>query len=48
MNASSQDVAKAAHVSISTVYRSFTRPELVSAATRGKVPRIPDELHFPT
>lgn len=48
MNASIQDVAKAAHVSISTVSRSFTRPELVSAATREKVLRIAAELNFST
>lgn len=48
MNASIQDVAKAAHVSISTVSRSFTRPELVSAATREKVLRIAEELNFST
>lgn len=48
VNASIQDVAKAAHVSISTVSRSFTRPELVSAATREKVLRIAEELNFST
>ncbi len=48
MNASIQDVAKAAHVSISTVSRSFTRPELVSAATRETVLRIAEELNFST
>lgn len=48
MNASIQDVAQAAHVSISTVSRSFTRPELVSAATREKVLRIAEELNFST
>ena len=48
MSASIQDVAKAAHVSISTVSRSFTRPELVSEATREKVLRIADELNFST
>ena len=48
MNASIQDVAKAAYVSISTVSRSFTRPELVSAATREKVLRIAEELNFST
>ncbi|KAB8288446.1 LacI family transcriptional regulator [Bifidobacterium ramosum] len=46
MSASIQDVAQAAHVSISTVSRSFTRPDLVSAKTREKVLRIADELNF--
>lgn len=48
MNTSIQDVARAAQVSISTVSRSFTRPELVSKATRDKVLRVADELNFST
>lgn len=40
------DVAKAAGVSISTVSRAFTRPELVSAKTRRKVLEIADKLDF--
>lgn len=48
MNTSIQDVARVAEVSISTVSRSFTRPELVSAATREKVLRVADELNFST
>lgn len=46
MPATIQDVAQAANVSISTVSRSFTRPELVSKKTRDKVLRIADELNF--
>ncbi|KFI96827.1 LacI family DNA-binding transcriptional regulator [Bifidobacterium stellenboschense] len=46
MNSSIQDVAKAAGVSISTVSRSFTRPDLVSAKTRERVLRFADELNF--
>lgn len=46
MNSSIQDVAKAAGVSISTVSRSFTRPDLVSARTRAKVLAIAEELNF--
>ena len=41
-----QDVAKAAGVSISTVSRSFTRPDLVSAKTRKRVLEIANELNF--
>lgn len=48
MSTSIQDVACAANVSISTVSRSFTRPELVSKATREKVLRIAEELNFST
>ncbi len=48
MSTSIQDVARAANVSISTVSRSFTRPELVSKATREKVLRIAEELNFST
>ncbi|KAB8291955.1 LacI family DNA-binding transcriptional regulator [Bifidobacterium avesanii] len=39
-------VAKAAGVSISTVSRTFTRPELVSAKTRAKVLEVADRLDF--
>ncbi|MBT1179609.1 LacI family DNA-binding transcriptional regulator [Bifidobacterium vespertilionis] len=39
-------VAKAAGVSISTVSRTFTRPELVSAKTRSKVLEVADRLDF--
>lgn len=46
MTATIQDVAKLARVSVSTVSRSFTRPDLVSAATRAKVLRIASELNF--
>ncbi|WP_055428235.1 LacI family DNA-binding transcriptional regulator [Bifidobacterium aesculapii] len=46
MSSSIQDVAKAAGVSISTVSRSFTRPDLVSAKTRERVLRLADELNF--
>lgn len=49
MKSSIQDVAQLAHVSISTVSRSFTRPDLVSKATRDKVMKAADELkllHF--
>lgn len=48
MSTSIQDVARAANVSISTVSRSFTRPELMSKATREKVLRIAEELNFST
>ncbi|MBT1173099.1 LacI family DNA-binding transcriptional regulator [Bifidobacterium sp. MA2] len=40
------DVAKAAGVSISTVSRAFTRPELVSEKTRRKVLDVADRLDF--
>ncbi|NMM94956.1 LacI family DNA-binding transcriptional regulator [Bifidobacterium oedipodis] len=46
MSSSLQDVAKAAGVSISTVSRSFTRPDLVSAKTRERVLGIANELNF--
>ena len=39
-------VAKAAGVSISTVSRAFTRPELVSRKTRHKVLEVADKLDF--
>lgn len=46
MPANIQDVANQAHVSVSTVSRSFTRPNLVSAATRNKVLAIAEKLNF--
>lgn len=46
MSSSIQDVAKAAGVSISTVSRSFTRPDLVSAKTRERVLGVADKLNF--
>lgn len=46
MTTSIQDVAKAAGVSISTVSRSFTRPDLVSAKTRKRVLDTANELNF--
>lgn len=46
MKASIQDVAKRAGVSVSTVSRSFTRPELVSEKTRLKVMEIAETLDF--
>lgn len=46
MKASIQDVAAKAGVSISTVSRSFTRPELVSKKTRLKVMTIAEQLDF--
>lgn len=46
MSANIQDVANEAHVSVSTVSRSFTRPDLVSAATRDKVLSIAERLNF--
>ena len=45
-SSSIQDVAQLAHVSISTVSRSFTRPDLVSKATRDKVMKAADKLNF--
>ena len=39
-------MAQLAHVSISTVSRSFTRPDLVWKATRDKVMKAADELNF--
>lgn len=46
MSSSIQDVAQAANVSISTVSRAFTRPELVSKSTRENVLRVASELNF--
>ena len=43
-----REVAKAAGVSISTVSRAFTRPELVSERTRRKVLETADKLDFNT
>ena len=45
MATSIQDVAREAGVSISTVSRSFTRPDLVSAKTRERVLAIADKLN---
>lgn len=41
-----QDVARAAGVSVSTVSRSFTRPDLVSVTTRAKVLAVAKKLDF--
>lgn len=41
-----QDVARQANVSVSTVSRSFTRPELVSERTRSRVLSIAQKLNF--
>ena len=41
-----RDVAEAAAVSISTVSRAFTRPDLVSEKTRSKVLETADRLDF--
>lgn len=46
MRASVNDVARKAGVSVSTVSRTFTRPELVSERTRTKVLKVADELNF--
>ncbi|MBT1177752.1 LacI family DNA-binding transcriptional regulator [Bifidobacterium callimiconis] len=46
MQATIQDVAAKAGVSISTVSRAFTRPDMVSERTRAKVMRVADELDF--
>ncbi len=46
MKASVNDVAERAGVSVSTVSRAFTRPELVSERTRKKVLQVADELNF--
>lgn len=46
MSANIQDVANKAHVSVSTVSRSFTRPNLVSASTRNKVLAIAEKMNF--
>ena len=46
MESTIQDVARQAKVSVSTVSRSFTRPDLVSERTRAKVLAIADELNF--
>lgn len=41
-----KDVARTAHVSVSTVSRAFSHPELVSPATLTKVMKVADELNF--
>lgn len=41
-----KDVSRAAHVSVSTVSRAFSHPELVSASTLRKVMQVADELNF--
>lgn len=46
MKASVNDVAERAGVSVSTVSRAFTRPELVSERTRKKVLQVADEMNF--
>ncbi|MFT8640227.1 LacI family DNA-binding transcriptional regulator [Bifidobacterium sp.] len=46
MSATIHDVADRAGVSISTVSRAFTHPEMVSAATRETVVRVADQLNF--
>lgn len=46
MKASVNDVAERAGVSVSTVSRAFTRPELVSERTRKKVLQVAEELNF--
>lgn len=46
MGFSIKDVAEQAGVSVSTVSRAFTRPELVSKVTRTKVLRIADDMNF--
>lgn len=46
MSSSIKDVAKVAGVSVSTVSRSFTRPDLVSAKTRDRVLEIAERLNF--
>ena len=46
MGANIQDVARLANVSVSTVSRSFTHPEMVSASTCQKVLRIAEEVNF--
>lgn len=46
MTADIQQVARAAGVSISTVSRAFTKPELVAPRTREKVARAAEKLDF--
>lgn len=46
MESTIQDVAKQANVSVSTVSRSFTRPELVSERTRSRVLSTAQKLNF--
>ena len=47
MKASVNDVAERAGVSVSTVSRAFTRPELVSERTRKKVLQVAEEQKIP-
>jgi DNA-binding LacI/PurR family transcriptional regulator len=46
MRASISDVAHKSGVSVATVSRSFTRPELVSESTRAKVLKAAESLNF--
>ncbi|MSD91658.1 LacI family DNA-binding transcriptional regulator [Bifidobacterium asteroides] len=46
MGATIQEVAAAAHVSVSTVSRAFNRPDLVSAKTRHRVIEMARKLDF--
>ena len=46
MSSTIQDVARKAGVSISTVSRSFTKPDLVSTKTRERVLAVAEQLHF--
>ncbi|MFT8357407.1 MAG: LacI family DNA-binding transcriptional regulator [Bifidobacterium aquikefiri] len=46
MSATIHDVADKAGVSISTVSRAFTHPEMVSAATRETVVKVANQLNF--
>ena len=46
MKASISEVARQSGVSVATVSRSFTRPELVSEATRAKVLKAAESLNF--
>lgn len=46
MKSTIQDVAEKAGVSVSTVSRSFTRPELVSGKTRNRVLEVAEQLDF--
>ncbi|MDO4913056.1 MAG: LacI family DNA-binding transcriptional regulator [Bifidobacteriaceae bacterium] len=48
MTSTIQDVAQKARVSISTVSRAFSRPDLVAEPTREKILRIAEELNFST
>lgn len=46
MKSTIQDVAEKAGVSVSTVSRSFTRPQLVSSRTRDRVLEVAEQLDF--